>query len=315
MKPTGKSYPFSAGVIWLVLVWSTAYAQNPPPASAAASGRMVILNVRVTDSAGRAVADVNPDTFSITEDGVTQKITFLAKGEIPLTYGLLIDSSASLRSQLNAVVDAGTKIVNSNRPEDETFLVKFISTDKIEVLQDLTSDKRLLIAGLASLYVEGGQTAIIDAVYVSVERLAKRKTEDQLRRQALILITDREERQSFYKQAQLFELLARNDIQIYVVGLTKELSGNVKTRATELLTRLATQTGGRIFFPQAKGDLVGIADEIVNDIRTQYVIGYVPSGNGKDNSFHKVQVSIANNPQPEKRIAITRVGYSTAGKN
>jgi Ca-activated chloride channel family protein len=131
----------------------------------------------------------------------------------------------------------------------------------------------------------------------------------------LILITDGEDRSSYYTQARLFELLAINDIQIYVVGLTKDLAGNVKTRAVALLTRLATETGGRVFFPQSLSELAHIADEIVNDIRTQYVIGYIPSGKDADDSFHKVQVSIANNPQQEKRLAITRVGYSTSGKN
>lgn len=275
---------------------------------------MVILNVRVTDGLSRAVVDVDQSAFSVTEDGVVQKITFFSNAVVPLSYGLLVDSSASMRSQLNTVVQAGAKIVISNKPDDETFIVKFISTDKIETVQDVTSNKQLLIDALANLYVEGGQTALIDALHVSVEKLAKSKTENRLRRQALILITDGEDRKSYYKQAQLFELLANNDIQIYVVGLTKDLTGGVKTRAVELLTRLATETGGRVFFPQSLGDLAHIADQIVSDTRTQYVIGYLPSGNGADNSFHKVQVSIATNPEQEKRIAITRVGYSISGK-
>lgn len=316
MKPPRKSCLLSVAVIWMALVGSTAYAQSqPPPVSAPVSGRMVILNVRVTDSMSHAVVDVNQDAFSVTEDGITQKITFFSKGGIPLTYGLVIDNSASMRSQLIAVLLTGTKIVNSNMPDDETFLVRFIGSDKIEVVQDLTSNKQPLIDGLNNLFVEGGQTALIDALYLSVEKLAKRKADNKLRRQALILITDGEDRRSFHKPAQLFDLLANNDIQIYVVGFTKELTGNNKIRASELLTRLADDTGGRVFFPQALGDLSRIADEIVNDIRTQYVIGYVPSGKGGDNAFHKVQVSIANNPQQDKRIAITRVGYSRAGKN
>ena len=303
-------------VICLASIYSTVNAQsqissapNPEPR------RMVILNVRVTDSTNHAVVDVNQDAFSVTEDGVAQKITFFSKAIIPLSYGLLIDNSASLRTQLNAVIQTGAKIVDSNKQDDETFIVRFISRDKIETVQEVTSDKRLLIGALANLYVEGGQTAIIDALYLSVEKLAKRMTESKLRRQALILITDGEERSSFYKQAQLFELLAKNDIQIYVVGFANELTGKTKTRAVELLTRLATDTGGRVFFPQSLGELAHIADQIVSDIRTQYVIGYVPSGNGADNSFHKVQVSIANNPEQEKRIAISRVGYSASGKD
>lgn len=316
MTSREKPCLFSAIVICLASACSTVYAQsqtssapNPEPR------RMVILNVRVTDSMNHAVVDVNQDAFSVTEDGVAQKITLFSKEVVPLSYGLLIDNSGSLRTQLSAVVQTGAKIVDGNKPDDETFIVRFISSDKTKTVQDVTSDKRLLMEALSSLYVEGGQTALIDALYISVEKLAKRKTESKLRRQALILITDGEERSSFYKQAQLFELLANNDIQIYVVGFTNELKGRTKTRAGELLTRLATDTGGRVFFPRSLGELAPVADEIVSDIRTQYVIGYVPSGNRADNSFHKVQVSIANNPEQEKRIAITRVGYSASGKN
>ena len=78
----------------------------------------------------------------------------------------------------------------------------------------------------------------------------------------------------------------------------------------DLLTRLATDTGGRVFFPNSSSELGHIADEIINDIRTQYLIGYVPSNQNAANAFHKVQVSIANDPNQEKRIAVSRLGYS-----
>lgn len=307
---------------WLVLVvaalaaaCATLYAQSPTtPAPDPQPRRMVILNVRVTDSAGHAVVDVNQDGFTVTEDGVTQKITYFSKAEVPLSYGLVIDNSASMRRLLDAVVQTGAKIVNSNKGDDETFLVRFISSDKIETVVDFSSNKLLLQDRLNNLFVEGGQTALIDALYLSAQKLVGRKAENSLRRQALILITDGEERSSFYKQAQLFELLSANDIQIYVVGFTNQLDGKSKTRAIELLSRLANDTGGRIFFPQTPLGLADVADEVVRDIRNQYTVGYVPSGTGPENSFHKVLVSIANNPAQEKRIAVTRVGYAAPGK-
>ncbi|MGH9970380.1 MAG: VWA domain-containing protein [Pyrinomonadaceae bacterium] len=309
-----KSCHLSAIVICLASLCLSVYAQSQTSSAPNPEPRMVILNVRVTDTMSHAVIDVNQDAFSVAEDGVVQKIALFSKEVIPLSYGLVIDNSGSLRSQLSEVVRTGARIVNSNQPADETFIVRFISSDKIETVQNFTSDKRLLNDGLASLYVEGGQTALIDAIYISAERLGQLKTE-KLRRRALIVITDGEDRASYYKEAQLFELLAKSDIQIYVVGFTNELKGKTKPRAVELLNRLVTDTGGRVFFPQSLGELAHVADEIVNDIRTQYVIGYVPSGNAADNSFHKVQVSIANNQGQEKCVAITRVGYSASGRN
>lgn len=270
---------------------------------------MVILNVRVTDSESHAVIDASRDDFSVMEDGTPQKITFFSKEQIPVSYGLVIDTSGSLRSQLGKVVQSGIKIVNSNKPEDEAFLVRFISSDKIETVQELTADKRQLEDGLDSLYVEGGQTAILDAVYLSAQKLAKLNFAT-LRRRALVLVTDGEERNSFYKKEQLFDLLGKADIQIYVIGFTNELKGKTKNRAVELLTRLAVDTGGRAFFPSSPSELAHIADEIINDIRTQYLIGYVPANQNAANAFHKVQVSIANDPNQEKRVAVTRLGYS-----
>jgi len=305
---------FAIGIC-LALACPAVYAQNEPSAAPSPEPRrMVTLNVRVTDSHNHAVADVSQDAFSVTEDGVAQKILYFSKEVVPLSYGLLIDNSGSLRSQLSGVIQTGAAIVNSNKEHDETFIIRLISINKFITVLDFTSNKRLLMEGLASLYVEGGQTALIDALYLSVDKLAKRQTADKLQRLTLILITDGEERSSFYKPEQLFKVLAHNDIQIYAVGFTGELKDGKKKRAVELLTRLATDTGGRVFFPRSPADLGHVANEIISDIRTQYLIGYVPSGDGPKGSFHKVKVSIANNPENEKRIAITRVGYSAYGK-
>src|SRR5262249_36754433 len=157
----------------------------------------------------------------------------------------------------------------------------FISSDKIETVQDFTPSKDLLMDGLDSLYVEGGQTAIIDAVYLSAEHVSEYKKGDpsDRRRRALILITDGEDRNSFYKPDQLFSRLREEDVQIYVIGFVNELdkeSGLIRKspreRAVNLINKLATETGGRAFFPNSIADLPQIAAEIVRDLRTQYVL-------------------------------------------
>jgi Ca-activated chloride channel family protein len=132
-----------------------------------------------------------------------------------------------------------------------------------------------------------------------------------LRRFALILISDGDDRRSYYKKEQLFSLLGSADIQIYVIGLKGEM--NDKAKAKDLLNSLATTTGGRAFFPTSKDDLTAIADEIINDLRVQYVIGYVPSD--QKEGFHKLQVSIVDGANQEKRAAITRLGYSAPKKD
>ena len=188
------------------------------------------------------------------EDGVDQPLTLFTREEVPISYGLAVDTSGSLRSQLQSVIDAGKSIINTNKSGDETFLVRFISSDKIETVQDFTSNQDLLIDGLDSLYVEGGQTAVIDAVYLAAERLAEYKKGDDndRRRRALILVTDGEDRVSFYTQEQLFARLREQDVQIYVIGFVNELDKDggfirksPRERSVNLINKLASETGGR----------------------------------------------------------------------
>ncbi len=281
---------------------------------------LINLNVRVIDRMNRPVDDVRQEDFRVLENGVPQKIEYFSREEVPIQYGLVIDNSGSLRSQINQVIDAGKSIVNSNKPGDEAFLVRFIDSSKIELKQDFTADKNLLTDALDELYVEGGATAVIDAVYVSAERAAEYKKGNDLndrRRRALILITDGEDRNSQYKQDQLFARLREEDVQIYVIGFVNELekeSGFIRKskreKSVDLLNRLARETGGRAFFPTALKELPDIANEITRDMRTQYVISYNPTNKARDGSFRAIRVAIADAPGKDKRIAVTRTGYN-----
>ena len=278
---------------------------------------LVTLNVRVIDRNNRPIDNVRENEFHIFEDGVEQPIAFFTRQEVPISYGLAVDTSGSLRSQLLSVIDAGKSIINSNKPGDETFLVRFISSDKIETVQDFTSSKDLLLDGLESLYVEGGQTAVIDAVYLSAERVAEYKKGDDndRRRRALIVVTDGEDRASFYKQEQLFARLREADVQIYVIGFVNELDKeggfirkSPRERAVNLINKLATETGGRAFFPQSLSELPQIADEIVRDLRTQYVVAYNPTNKARDGAYRAIRVAVSDAPARDKRIALTRSG-------
>src|SRR5204862_3926679 len=120
----------------------------------------VNLNVRVIDRNNHPIGDIRQDEIHVFENGVPQPIFSFSKEEVPISYGLAIDTSGSLRSQLNQVLEAGKTIINSNKRGDETFLVRFISSDKIEQVQDFTSNKEDLLDSLDTLYIKGGQTAV-----------------------------------------------------------------------------------------------------------------------------------------------------------
>ncbi|HEX8846370.1 MAG TPA: VWA domain-containing protein [Pyrinomonadaceae bacterium] len=285
---------------------------------------LVNLNVRVIDRNNRPVGDVRQDEFRIFENGVEQKVEYFSREEVPISYGLAIDTSGSLRSQLAQVIEAGKTIINSNKSGDETFLVRFISSDKIEQVLDFSSSKDDLIDSLDTFYTEGGQTAIVDAVYVSAEHVAEYKKGDDSdrRRRALIVVTDGEDRGSQYRQEELFERLREEDVQIYVIGFINELDKeggfirkSPREKAVNLINRLAKETGGRAFFPESLADLPKIAEEIVRDMRTQYVVGYYPTNKTRDGSFRAIRVTVADASGKDKRIALTRSGRVARSEN
>src|SRR5689334_19992066 len=276
---------------------------------------LVQLHVRVIDRNNKPINDVPESAFHVFEDGQPQPIEDFSREEVPISYGLAVDTSGSLRSQLQSVIDAGKTVINSNKPGDETFLVRFISSDKIETVQDFTSNKESLLDGLDSFYVEGGQTAVIDAVYLSAEHVSEYKNGDDRRRRALIVITDGEDRNSFYKQEQLFARLREEDVQIFVIGFVNELDKDAglirkspREKAVGLINKLATETGGRAFFPDSIADLPQIANEIIRDLRTQYVIAYSPTNKTQDGSYRAIKVTVDQPNNGDKRIALTRNG-------
>ncbi len=281
------------------------------------NAELVQLHVRVIDRNNRPIDNVPQNQFHIFEDGVPQQIESFTREEVPISYGLAVDTSGSLRSQLQSVIDAGKTIINSNKAGDETFLVRFISSDKIETVQDFTSNKDQLMDGLDSFYVEGGQTAVIDAVYLSAEHVSEYQKGDEgdRRRRALVVITDGEDRNSFYKQEQLFARLREEDVQIFVIGFINELDKEAgfirkspREKAVGLINKLASETGGRAFFPDSISELPQIAGEIVRDMRTQYVIAYNPTNKAQDGSFRAIKVAVDQPSGAEHRIALTRTG-------
>ena len=283
---------------------------------------LVTLHVRVIDRNNHPINNVQKEEFRILEDGVSQPIFSFTREEVPVMYGLAVDTSGSLRPAFEQVIVAAKAIINSNKRGDETFLERFISSDKIETIQDFTANKDALMDGLDTLYIEGGQTAVIDGVYLAAEHVAEYKKggDDDRRRRALIVVTDGEDRASYYPETQLFQRLREEDVQIFVIGFVNELEAekglirkSPRDKAVNLLNRLASETGGRAFFPQSISELPGIANEIVRDLRTQYVVSYDPTNKAHDGTYRSIKVIIPDAPGQGKRIALTRSGR-TAGQ-
>ena len=286
---------------------------------------LVNINVRVIDRSNRSINSLTQNDFKIYEENVLQPIEFFSKSEVPTNYSLVIDNSNSLRPQIEKVIEASKILIGANRPDDETSIIRFVSSSKIEILQPFTNNKADLNETLDELFTEGGQTAIIDAVYLAAEKVndyEKTSNQNDRKRRALILISDGEDRDSYYKEQQLFELLKETDVQIFAVGFVNELSKeggfiskSPQGKAKAFLEKLATETGGKVYFPNSVGELNGIAQDISSELRLQYSIGYSPTNPAQDNTFKNIKVVVADGPKKEKRIAITRTGIIRSKDN
>ena len=286
---------------------------------------LVNLNVRVVDRNNRSIANLSQNDFTIYEDNVPQKIEFFSKSEVPTNYAMVIDNSGSMRLLLDKVIEAGKIIVNTNRNDDETSIIRFVDSEKIEITQEFTSNKADILESLDNLFIEGGPTAIIDAIYLAAERVdqyEKSKNPNDRKRRALILVSDGEDRDSYYKEQQLFELLRESDVQIFAVGFVNELSKeggfigkSPQGKAKAFLERLAKETGGKVYFPNSISELNGIAQDIANELRTQYMISYQPAEDKKDAAYRAIKVVVGDGPNKEKRIAITRTGIQKQSGN
>lgn len=296
----------------------------------------VRLNVIALDAQGNVVENLNPDDFQVIEhsiaqtspstnqndlrivdDNTPQSITTFSKEAYPLVYGLVVDTSGSMRTALQMTVDLSKAFVENNRPEDETLIVRFIDSDSIEIITDFTSDKRSLKEGLDTLYVEGGQSAVIDAVHLAAQRVAQYKPEHSpYLRRAMILITDGDERESYYTLNTLVEMLRAIDIQIFTICLGKDesdgsqLNNTLTQAAVPLLTTLAKETGGLAFFPKSASDLSSIAKRIMSMSRTQYLIEYKPTNPAEPSSYRSLTVKIVDKPGRGKIDSVVRAGYS-----
>lgn len=281
----------------------------------------ISLNVRVVNESNRPINNLTEVDFKVYEDNVLQPITYFTTAEIPIINALVIDNSRSLRSQLGEVIVAGKIIVSANRPKDESTIIRFVSKDKIEVVQDFTPNKNLLNNALNNLFAEGGQTAIIDAIYQSakmVEQYQNSNKKEDVKLRSLILVSDGDDRSSSYNEQQLFELLREYHIQIYAIGFVNDLSTDPEQngksrqdRARTFLTRLAEETGGKVYFPNSISELPQIAADITGELRTQYLISYNPTNPNRNGTFREIKVVVTEGANKEKRIAVTRSGRNS----
>ncbi|HET9714039.1 MAG TPA: VWA domain-containing protein [Pyrinomonadaceae bacterium] len=280
------------------------------------AGPKVELSLIVTDKANKPVNTINKADIRVIEDKVEQTVLGVEADERPVDCALVIDTSGSFRSLIASSLEMTRLLIVNRRPDDEIFIERFVSSDLIQTLHDFTRDGNALIESLKNIRIEAGQSAVIDALHVAAQHLAKHNKSIE-RRKALVIITDGEDRNSFYKQEQLIKLLREEGIQVFILGLVVDLDregglirASPREKAEKLLQTVAEETGGRVFYPKDKAELVEATVQIINHLRGQFRITY-QSTNSTGDGFRKVEVKVIS-PSGEKRNAIVPRGYVPA---
>jgi Ca-activated chloride channel family protein len=289
-------------LVIITVAGSSGFAQPEPPAAPPAPAKLVKLNVIVTDRADQAVEDVRKEDLLVTESGAPQTLTHFARDERPVSCGFLIDASGSVRRILNYLIDSARLAAEGLKPGDEAFVARFVGPEQFQIKEPMTSDLESVADAIDSIFVEGGQTAVHDAIDKALKYLEENRSGDaQARRSVLVLITDGEDRASKIRDSK--EILARarqSNVQIFVLALTK-FSGlqSSASKATSLLTDLADQSGGRAFFPAAASGLPAAGRELARELHMQFTLGYPANSAGGE---RKVQVRWVGQDDDKRKV-------------
>jgi len=255
---------------------------------------IVSLNVTVVDPQQRYVTDLSQDEFSVFEDGVLQDMTFFTRVNQPIALSLLIDSSASMEQRMATAHEAAIGFARRLRPQDLAQVVDFDS--RVEIAQNFTNDAAALERAIRST-TAGGSTSLFNALYISLRELAKVRatTSDEVRRQAIVLLSDGEDTSSLVGYEEVLELAKRSETAIYAIGLQPRDTAAARgfREAEYVLRQLSQETGGRSVFIQRPEDLAGIYAQIADELSSQYTVGYVSKNPLRDGAWRRVVVRVS----------------------
>jgi Ca-activated chloride channel homolog len=311
-----------------LLLWTGVWAaaqQTPPPPSPATETQpphkeytigvdvnMVVLHATVLDKDQRSVDDLNKGNFRVYEDNVPQNISVFSHADIPVTMGIVIDDSGSMKTKRQAVNAAALTFVKTSNPQDQVFVVNFNDSPYLDTPGDFAANLEELKAALDKIDSRGG-TALYDAMMASLDHL-KRGNRD---RKVLLVVTDGEDNSSRYTFDELLRYAQKSNATVYTIGLLGDeepdglfkLHGHGPHQAQKILRQLAMATGGIPYFPKSLEEVESICTAIARDIRNQYTLAYYPLNKKKDGTFRAVRVEALSPNKHARLIVRTSPGY------
>lgn len=282
--------------------------QDPESYRISVNVDLVVVHATVRDRKGRLVSDLREKHFEVYEDGVRQSIRLFQHEDVPVTVGLVVDHSGSMRMKLQDVIAAARTFVRSSNPEDEMFVVNFNENVSLGLPDHIRFTNRSdELERAISKTPADGQTALYDAVVKALESLKAGRSDKKV----LIIISDGGDNASTCSLAKAVELAQQSSALLYTIGIFDQEHPD---KNPDVLRRFARATGGEAFFPGQLDEVVATCERIARDIRNQYTIGYVPATAPQEGVHRSIQVAVEAIGYG-KLSARARSGYVAGGQS
>lgn len=266
---------------------------------------LVSLNVTVTNATGKFVSGLGEDDFEVFEDGAKQKLSFFSPVQQPISLAILLDTSASMEERMGIAQEAAIGFARQLHKDDQAEVIDFDS--QVRVLSPFTSDGASLEKAIRTTTAQGS-TSLYNAVYIALKDLKKTKaaSTSDIRRQAIVLLSDGDDTSSLIEFDQVLDLAKRSETVIYSIGLRQgEIARREFKEAEFVLKQLSSETGGHAYFPTDARELAKIYQSIWDELSSQYSMAYTSSNPKRDGAWRRVQVRVA---KPDL-TARTKLGY------
>jgi len=294
----------AAGGCTVLVAATVLLAQQDTGAIFRADTRLVVCHTTVIDKSGHLVTNLTQDAFTVTENGAPQSIKVFRREDVPVSMGLIVDNSGSMRDKRAKVEAAALALVKDSNPDDEVFIVNFNDEAFLDNPhgKDFTSNVKEMEEALTRIDSRGG-TAMRDAIRMSIDHVKEKAHKDK---KVLVVVTDGNDNSSVVSLENLVKASQQSEVLLYGVGLLGEEERREAQRAQRALRALGEATGGEVFFPKDVTEVDKIAHQVARDIRNQYTIEYSPSNTAMDGTFRQIKITVKAPGNPTVR---TRSGY------
>jgi Ca-activated chloride channel homolog len=293
-------------LLLLLLGVGRAATQDAQPYQVSVNVDLVVLNATVRDQKGRAAPDLLQQDFEVFEDGIRQSLRLFRHEDIPVTVGLVIDHSGSMRPKLASVIAAARTFIQSSSPEDQVFVVNFNENVTLGLPTEIPFTNRPEDLSYAISHTPAtGRTALYDAVW-KARKWAAGGSRDK---KVLIVISDGGDNASTHTLNEVLQAGNKSNVQVFTIGI---FDPEDPDKNPAVLRQLALSTGGEAFVPNELGEVVAVCESIARDIRSQYTLGYLSSATTTGAGYHSIKV-LARGTGKAKLSVRTRSGYSNGG--